>query len=167
MVGLGRAMSRHEFGKITQQIYDSSLWFEGPVNRAIFMDSVILADSDDAVRMSLRAFAQRTGWSLEQVREAARVHMSPDPESRTQTAEGRRWLWVDPGNEQAGFRVVNRSLYKFESPDRERARKRAWARRDRQLVRELKAKNPTQHELAGAGDNGEAARALEEYREGK
>lgn len=127
-------MSRYEFGKITRQIYDSSIFFTGPVNRSIFMDSVVLSEADNVVHMGLRAFAKATGWTLEQVREAARVHMSPDPESRTKTMEGRRWMWVDSENEEAGFLVVNRDIYKRESPDQEKARRRKYAkdRRDQE-----------------------------------
>jgi len=124
-------MSRYEFGKILRQIYDSSLFFAGPVNRSIFMDSVVLADADNIVHMGLRAFAKTTGWTLEQVREAAAVHMAPDPESRTKRLEGRRWVWADAENEDAGFLVVNRDIYKIESPDQKRARDRLWAGRKR------------------------------------
>lgn len=124
-------MSRYEFGKIVRQIYESSLFFDGPVNRAIFMDSVVLAEADNVVHMGLRAFAKTTGWSLEQVREAATVHMAPDPESRTKTLEGRRWAWVDSDNEDAGFLVVNRDIYKRESPDQKKVRKARWAAKAR------------------------------------
>jgi len=128
-------MSRFEFGKITRQIYDSSIFFTGPINRSIFMDSVVLAEADDIVHMGLKAFAKATGWTLDQVKEAASVHMSPDPDSRTKLHEGRRWLWVDPDNENAGFLVVNRSTYKRESPEQSNLRKNQWAKRRREQDR--------------------------------
>lgn len=131
-------MSRFEFGKITRQIYESSIFFTGPVNRAIFMDSVVLAEGDNIVHMGLRAFAKTTGWSLDQVREAARVHMTEDPESRTKTEGGRRWMWVDPNNEEAGFLVVNRDLYKRESQEQRKSRKSQWAAKKRAAERETR-----------------------------
>lgn len=125
-------MSSRNYGKIIQGIFDSSIMSTGPVNRAIFMDSVVLAESDSVVHMSLGAFSRRTGWSLEQVREAAKVHMSPDLESSSKEHEGRRWLWVDPKNESKGFLVVNRDKYKasFDSEERKRY-KRDWMKLDR------------------------------------
>jgi len=126
-----------EFGLIDQQIYHSSIFLAGPVNRAIFMDSVVLASSDDAVHMPLWAFARITGWSVEQVEEAARVHMSEDRRSRTKILNGRRWAWIDENNHELGFRVVNRALYKKSSPETLKAYKAKWARENRARVKAM------------------------------
>lgn len=155
-------MSRYQFGKIVRQIYESSLFFTGPVNRSIFMDSVVLADGDNIVHMGLKAFAKTTGWSLEQVKEAAAIHMAPDDDSRTKTMEGRRWVWANPENPEEGFLVVNRDIYKRETPEQEKYRKRNWAAKARKVAANG---NPTQDELSGRARSDEAAEALEDFRQ--
>lgn len=124
-------MSRHNWGKIVQGIYDSSIFFAGPVNRAIFMDSVVLAEEDNIVHYSPMSFARKTGWSPDQIREAYSIHTSPDPNSTTKDHEGRRWIMVDPKNDALGFLVVNRDQYKRETAEQARSRKRTKQRRDR------------------------------------
>lgn len=98
------------FAKIFEQIYDSSI-AENFQTRHVFMDMLVLADSDGVVDMTLSAIARRTNVPTEIVRKAVEELEAPDKESRTREHEGRRLLPLAPGRGW-GWRIVNYLHYR-------------------------------------------------------
>lgn len=89
------------FAKIFSQIFDSTIADDYEV-RHIFMDLLVLADSDGVVDMPMESIARRINVPSEKVKNAMAILEAPDPQSRTPEFEGRRiekisdrsWGWI-------------------------------------------------------------------------
>lgn len=98
------------FAKIFTQIFDSSI-AEDYEARHVFMDLLVLADSDGCVDMTAGAIARRTNVPPEVVERALTQLSSPDPATRSPDEEGRRIVPID--NARAwGWRIVNYAHYR-------------------------------------------------------
>lgn len=98
------------FAKIFSQIFDSSI-AENYQTRHIFMDLLVLADSDGVIDMTAEAIGRRINVPIEIVRPAIEELASPDPHSRTPNEDGRRLLPLDQGRTW-GWQVVNYHHYR-------------------------------------------------------
>lgn len=98
------------FAKVFSQILDSSIAEDFTV-RHVFMDLLVLADSEGAVDMTAPAIARRTNVPLKIVKNAIEKLSEPDPESRSKTEEGRRIIPIDSHREW-GWIIVNYAHYR-------------------------------------------------------
>lgn len=98
------------FAKVFGQIFDSSI-AEDYNCRRMFMDLLVLADSDGVVDMTAEAIARRTNVPLEQVSKYVAELQQPDESSRSKMEEGRRLVPIDEGRGW-GWRIVNYRHYR-------------------------------------------------------
>lgn len=98
------------FAKIFSQIFDSSI-AENHTHRHVFMDLLVLADSDGVVDMTHDAIARRTNVPIEIIRPAIAALCAPDADSRTPEHDGRRLLPIDT-KRGWGWQIVNYQHYR-------------------------------------------------------
>ncbi len=98
------------FAKVFAQIFDSSI-AENHEVRHVFMDLLVLADSDGCVDMTSAAIARRTNVPLEVVERAIAILSAPDEATRSPAEQGRRIVPLDPARSW-GWRIVNYSHYR-------------------------------------------------------
>ena len=103
-------MSQNFYAKIFQRIFDSSLADDYRV-RHLFMDLLLLADSEGRIDMTVTAIARRTGIPSEEIQRFIDLLSQPDPES-TSTAEGGRRLVPLERKRRWGWRIVNYTKYR-------------------------------------------------------
>lgn len=128
------------FAKIFTQIFDSSI-AENCRVRHVFMDLLVLADSDGVVDMTHEAIARRTNVPVAEVREAIGILCSPDKSSRPQSDEGRRLLPIDEGREW-GWQIINYSHYRaVRDEEARREYYRDYRRTEREAKRAKKKAN--------------------------
>ena len=97
------------YAKVFSQIYDSSI-AEDWQTRLVFMDLLILADPQGVVDMTIDSIARRTNVPRDIVEAAVCKLCKPDPESRTETADGRRLIPLDK-HRSWGWQIVNFQHY--------------------------------------------------------
>jgi hypothetical protein len=95
------------FTKLFSSIITSSIWNEDDKTRIVWITILALADSRGRVWASTGGLAHSARTSLEDTKAAIDKLMSPDPDSRTETDEGRRIAKID-----GGFQVINHSKYR-------------------------------------------------------
>lgn len=98
------------FAKVFSQIFDSSI-AESYTTRHVFMDMLVLADSDGAVDMTREAISRRTNVPLEIVSAAIDALMEPDRASRSNESDGRRLILLDE-HRTWGWKIVNYLHYR-------------------------------------------------------
>ena len=96
------ALARKPFVVIDAEILSSSVWSEAAHVRLVWLTMLILCDTEGYVGAAIPGIARAAGVTLDQTREALSVLMRPDPDSRTQSNEGRR---LEPA--ERGFRILN------------------------------------------------------------
>jgi hypothetical protein len=122
------------FAKIFGQIFDSSI-ADNYQTRHVFMDLLVLADSDGVVDMTVGAISRRTGVPLEQVQAALAELCAPDASSRTPDDDGRRLLPIDPVRSW-GWQIVNYAHYRrIRDEESRREYHRDYRRREREAKR--------------------------------
>ena len=109
------------YGKIFQQIYDSSI-AEDPKVRFTFMDLIVLADSDGVVDMTHEAIARRTNVDIEWVRRSIAALEGPDPKSRSPNENGARIIRMDDHRDW-GWIIVNFDRFRAVATDEQRREK--------------------------------------------
>lgn len=110
------------FAKVFSQIFDSSISVNYQT-RHVFMDMLVLADSDGVVDMTLDAIARRTNVPLETVTAAISDLSEADKDSRTPDEDGRRIIPIDQ-RRSWGWQIVNYAHYR--SIRDEEARREYW-----------------------------------------
>lgn len=129
------------FAKVFTQIFDSSI-ADNFQHRHVFMDLLVLADSDGVIDMTAGAIARRTNVPLEMVQEAITALCAPDPDSRTPGEDGRRLLPVDTARGW-GWQIVNYHHYRqIRDEESRREYHRDYRRKERELKRKKKVKKP-------------------------
>lgn len=98
------------FAKVFGQIFDSSI-AEDYNCRRMFIDMLVLADSDGVVDMTIEAISRRTNVPLAEVEKYITELQEPDPASRSKKEDGRRLILVDP-QRGWGWQVVNYRHYR-------------------------------------------------------
>jgi len=127
-------MGTRLFGKIFQQMYESSLAVNWK-NMVVFQQMIVLADRYGVVDMTHEAIARRTNMPLELVEEAIKNLEKPDSSSRNIEEEGRRivrldthrdWGWRLPAYRSYSNRV---SREQKREADRDRMREKRAAKK--------------------------------------
>ncbi len=98
------------FAKVFSQIFDSSI-AEDYNCRRMFMDLLVMADSDGVIDMTAEAIARRSNVPLDEVNRYLTELQRPDPVSRSRAEDGKRIILVDSGRPW-GWRIVNYSHYR-------------------------------------------------------
>jgi hypothetical protein len=113
-----------EFGIIYQAIFHSSL-MDLPIPVRYVWDCIlILSGPTPYVRKGREAIAHETRLPLKLVSSAIDIFLAPDNDSTTKTHEGRRLALIEPGNERAGFKILNKEIWRERSiEDRKLARR--------------------------------------------
>src|SRR5689334_4065743 len=122
------------FAKVFGQIFDSSI-AEDYNCRRMFMDLLVLADSDGAVDMTPEAISRRTNVPLDEVTKYINELCQPDPLSRSKLHEGKRLIPLD-SQRGWGWKIVNYEHYR-EIRD-EAARREYFRDKQRERRRKLK-----------------------------
>lgn len=125
------------FGKVFEQIYDSSIAEDYNLRR-MFMDLIVLADPEGYVDMTHEAIARRTNVPLDEVSRYIALLEAPDSKSRSPTEEGRRLVKIS-ADRLWGWRIVN---YKHYREIRDQEARRAYFR-DKQREHREKQKKET------------------------
>jgi len=86
----------------------------------VWLTILPMADKHGHIDMTYQAMTALTGWPIELLKQAIAELMELDPESRSESEDGRRLVLIDPDNRKWGWRVVNHEKY------REKARKSAY-----------------------------------------
>jgi len=140
------------FAKVFGQIFDSSI-AEDYNCRRMFMDLLVLADSDGAVDMTPEAISRRTNVPMSEVVKYIKELSQPDPLSRSKEHEGKRLVPLEPGREW-GWLIVNYQHYR-EIRDEE-ARRTYFRDYQRDRRGKLKKLNTVQDTvLTGLDENGQ------------
>lgn len=98
------------FAKIFSQIFDSSI-AEDYHCRRMFMDLLVLADSEGTVDMTIEAISRRTNVPIDEVKRCITELSQPDPSSRTKLHAGRRLVPLDSARDW-GWQIVNYTDYR-------------------------------------------------------
>lgn len=98
------------FAKVFGQIFDSSI-AEDYNCRRMFMDLLVLADSDGVVDMTHEAISRRTNVPIEEVQKYITELGQPDTTSRSKLHEGRRIVTID-SQRGWGWQIVNYAHYR-------------------------------------------------------
>lgn len=121
------ALARKPFVVIDAEILSSSVWSEAAHVKLVWLTLLILCDTEGYVGAAIPGIARAAGVSVDQTRDALRLFMLPDPDSRTQANQGRR---LEPA--ERGFRILNfREHLDRLSADRKKARDRVRKFRER------------------------------------
>jgi len=121
------------FGKIFEQIYDSSIAEDWTV-RMVFQDFIVLADINGVVNRTHESIARRTNVPIDIVRKAIAVLEEPDPRSQSPVADGRRIVRLDEHRDW-GWQIVNYKHYRDIASDEQRREK------TRERVRKFRSEN--------------------------
>lgn len=122
------------FAKVFQQIFDSSI-ADNHRHRHIFMDLLVLADSDGVVDMTVEAVARRTNVPFVEVQEAITALSAPDSRSNSPQHDGKRLLPIDE-RKAWGWQIVNYHHYRaIRDEEARRAYMRDYMRSDREKKR--------------------------------
>jgi hypothetical protein len=95
------------FVKLYQSLLDSSVWFESPTTRLVWITVLLLADADGLVDVSVPGLARRANVSLADCEAALAVLCADDPHSKTPDHGGRRVEKL-----HRGYRVLNYLAYR-------------------------------------------------------
>lgn len=120
-------MARKPFVVIDAEILSSSVWSEAPHVKLVWLTLLILCDTEGYVGAAVPGIARAAGVTVDQARDALRLFMLPDPDSRTQAHDGKR---LEPA--ERGFRILNfREHLDRLSAERTKARDRVRKFRER------------------------------------
>ena len=109
------------FGKIFEQIYDSSIAEDWTV-RTVFQDFIVLADINGVVDRTPEAISRRTNVPIEVVKAAIAQLESPDPRSRSPDENGARIVRLDEHRDW-GWMIVNYQRFREIASDEQRREK--------------------------------------------
>jgi len=128
------------YGKIFSSMFEGSL-YGNPDAIIVMMVLIVLADSEGCVDMTPGAIAARTSFPLETVKRGLAKLSEPDPNSRTDTEDGRRIVLLDDHRDW-GWRLVNYAKYReIRTAEERRAYWRKWKRDQRQSTKDQQQAN--------------------------
>lgn len=145
----------HMFAKVFSQIFDSTIAEDYRV-RHIFMDLLVMADSDGVVDKTPQAISRVANVPLDQVQMALAILAKPDAFSRTKDHDGCRIQLIDTDRDW-GWLIVNYSKYR-DIRDEEarrianRSYKREERKRKRQISQQASASNPDSQSKSAQGE---------------
>lgn len=138
------------FAKVFGQIFDSSI-AEDYNCRRMFMDLLVLADSEGVVDMTHEAIARRTNVPEAEVRKYIGDLSQPDSKSRSKLHDGKRIVPLDP-NRDWGWIIVNYQHYREirdEEARRTYFRDYQRDRRKKERLKTVKDKHLTESDKIG------------------
>ena len=139
-----------DFGKILQQIYDSSV-AERWETMVVWQQFIILAAPTGVVDMTKESIARRTGIPLEMIETAIAELEAPDPKSRSKSEGGRRLLRLDPERDW-GWSLVNYLSYRDNTQtDARKEYMKKYMAKYRKVNGEKESEKPVQTELIKSG----------------
>lgn len=148
------------FAKVYSQIFASSI-AENYTTRHVFMDLLVLADSEGVVDMTMGAIARTTNVPLSVVEAAIKELSEPDDASRSPEEEGRRIALIDSHREW-GWRIINYGHYRqLRDEEGRRAYHRDYMREKRRkegvkprekVLRPVKSRDAASTHAEGEGD---------------
>lgn len=131
------------YGKIFHSIYDGTL-VENWKALVTFQQLIVLADADGIVDMTAGALSRRTGIPLEIIEEGLNLLITDDPNSRTDTEDGKRLLPINP-ERNWGWQIVNHKQYRdLRTADDRREYMRNYMREKRSEDKLTKTNNSSQ-----------------------
>lgn len=116
-------MARKPFVVIDAEILSSSIWSESATTKLVWLTLLILCDTDGYVGAALPGIAHAAGVTREECEEALAILQQPDPDSRTQSHDGRRLERVERGWLVLNFREHLDRLSRERAKSRDRVRK--------------------------------------------
>lgn len=117
----GRLRFERMFGKIFEQIFDSSVAEDWTV-RVVFQDLIVLANMDGVVDRTPESIARRTNVPLEIVLKAIALLEQPDPRSRSKEENGARIRRLDDHRDW-GWEIINYEKYRVIASEEQRREK--------------------------------------------
>lgn len=121
-------MERITYGKIFEQIYDSSIAEDWTV-RLVFQDLIVLSDVNGVVDKTPEAISRRTNVPLEIVLKAIQQLEQPDAKSRSSEENGARIRRLDEHRDW-GWEIVNYHKYReIASADQQREKTKLRTRK--------------------------------------
>ena len=151
-------MAKRMYAKIFEQIFDSSL-ADNYEARHVFIDLLILADSDGVVDMTPEAIARRTNAPLALIKRALHKLMEPDARSRTPDDDGRRLQLLDDHRDW-GWQITNFAKFRtMQDKDQQRDYNTAYQRRRRARLAAEEAAEKARKADEEAQMGGQAAEA--------
>lgn len=125
------------FGKIFEQIYDSSIAEDWTV-RVVFQDMIILADENGVVDRTPEAISRRTNVPIDIVTRAIDELQKPDPTSRSPEEKGARIKLLDD-HRKWGWEIINFAYYRnlcsaYQKRERTKLRTRKWRENNKKQV---------------------------------
>ncbi len=95
------------YTKLFSSIIASTVWAQDAPTKIVWITLLALADKEGEVMGSVPGLAHLARVSVEECDAALQTFMSPDPYSRTPTAEGRRIEPID-----GGWQIINHAKYR-------------------------------------------------------
>lgn len=121
------------FTKLFASITESTIWCEPDTTRLCWITMLAMADSRGRVFGSIPGLANRSRVSVDAARTAINTFLSPDPDSRSSIAEGRRIEAID-----GGWRLINHEKYRaLRDEESIKESKRNWAKKARAKAKEV------------------------------
>lgn len=111
-------MAQQLFGKIFQQMYESSVCEDWKA-MVVFQQLIVLADKDGVVDMTPEAIQRRTNIPMEIISHGLSSLEQEDKRSRSAIHDGRRIILLDEHRDW-GWRIVNYAIYVLKASQAER-----------------------------------------------
>jgi hypothetical protein len=108
------------YTKVFGDILTSTVWLEDSDTRVVWLTMLAMADQHGEVMASVPGLAHTARVPVEACRAALDKFMSPDPDSRTETAGGRRIEKID-----GGWALINHAKYRAMASKEDRKEKTA------------------------------------------
>jgi len=116
------------YGKIFEQIYDSTIISHGGDVIYVFMSMIVLSDKDGVLPISVPALSRRIAKDEEVIKKAVAILESPDLDSNSKEHEGRRIIPLSEatnGVDNRGWFVINKAKYRERASRMEKTEKTA------------------------------------------
>jgi len=117
------------FTKLFSSITASTVWCRPSDTRVVWITMLAMADRHGRVWASIPGLAKEAAVSVAACRTAINEFLSPDPDSRTKVAEGRRIEPID-----GGWRLINHAKYRAIRDEEERRAYKAEKQREYRTV---------------------------------
>lgn len=152
------------FAKVFAQIFDSTI-AEDYRSRHIFMDLLVMADSDGVVDRTPESISRVTNVPLSEVQAAITVLSQPDAKSRTKDHDGRRIQLIDTQRDW-GWVIINYQKYReIRDEEARRIANRSY-KRDQRKRDKLSAQCPDSQQRQPLSANAEGEAEAEEEAKG-
>lgn len=142
------------FTKLFSSITSSTVWLEDSDTRVVWITMLAMADRRGRVFASIPGLAKDAVVSVDSCRKAIKTFLSPDSDSRTKVAGGRRIEEID-----GGWRLINHSKYRAIRDEEERRAYKTEKQREYRSVDNVDSggqRGPRKTVVDAGGHNAEA-----------